>query len=392
MAKTLDKVNRGVGTEAISVADLRRDDGLGRDIAGLICLKGNNQIERTETQRSYIRERERRMGQEAFLGRTQVPREPSSGKIAAFHFREDVVPGYDELEASEHLQDLWEPHQVSFQDGYLVVVDNTRVLFIDREGELTSVTSPWFRSLHSAQLLSNGHASGTVLVSSAGIDAVLLCDMNASTATVLTWWSALNIPGSVTRSGRRFRWSAGGELHEYDAVGRLIGVTELDDIHIAGLANGDRVLGINDAQLVSNDIWVTTFHAGQVAHVVPGIEDSYVPVADGFRQPHSLVTGDGSIRSIVSSSAGIFYYLGRSANCAFHFANVDGKEPEDAGREWLQSATRIGNDLYAVVDVNRRQITLLDVHARSYRHVTYDPNLAIQMVARDRFRDQRSWK
>jgi hypothetical protein len=368
----------------IDLTELECDQSLGRDVAALLCIKGNNQRERTATQRSYMREREQSLGKQAFLGRTHTPREPSLGKIACFHFGEDAVPAFAELASPNHLAALWEPHQVSFQYGWIVAVENTRVIMVDGAGRERIITSPWFRSLHSAQLVSvHGGEPDQLLVSSAGIDAVLLCDIRTPSTTVLAWWSALNLPGSQTRSGRTLRLDEDGDLWEYDAAGTVLCTTPLDELHSAGLANGDRTLCINDAHLVDDTILVTSFHAGQVATVVLGMEDSYRPMANGFRQPHSLVTQGGAIRSIVSSAAGIFHYFDQVNGASFTFGTVEGKDAQDREREWLQSATSIAPDLYAVVDVNRRQITLLDVHGHRYRHVKYDPNLAIQMVAPD---------
>ncbi len=367
----------------IQVEYLEYDSNLGRDIPSLICIKGNNQNDRTNTQKSYILQRFKQMGENVYYGRVGSPREPSEGKIARFHLNNSVIPAYEQLEAPSPLSAMYEPHEVSFQYGLTVTVENDSVTLIDtRASEIRKISSPWFKSLHTAQLIPDEEGElNRMLVSSTGIDTVLLLDITKTDPDVISYWSAFNMPKGKTKSGRIFRVEDTGKITEINNDGNVINNFDIKSLHPAGFANGNRVLCINSAKHIGGKVVVTSFHTGEVASIELGNPDSYKLIAGGYKNPHSLDMASDTTSSIISTSEGIWYYNHQGKTTAFDFRGLPGKSPEDSSREWLQTATRIGQDLYAIVDVNRRQITLLDVKKRKYRIIPFDRKLSIQMIA-----------
>src|SRR2546421_10996691 len=60
----------------MQVECLEYDYNLGKGISSLICIKGNNQNDRTNAQKSYILQRFKQMGENVYYGRVGSPREP----------------------------------------------------------------------------------------------------------------------------------------------------------------------------------------------------------------------------------------------------------------------------------------------------------------------------
>lgn len=372
---------RNTPPEYKRVEELRYDDSLGRDLPTLVCIKGNKQEQKSVEQIKTLKSRGK--SGEVFLGKVGKPRDPEIGKIARFNLGADSIPCFEELEPIPGLQTVYEAHEISFQHDLGVAVDNQNVILIDpRTGEQTKFTSPWFRNLHTAQLLKDEHGRiPQMLVSSTGIDAALLVDITQPNPQIVSFWSGYNMPGEKTKSGRKIRINAAGIIEEYSDTNDLINRLSIQELPQLGFANGDRVVSLNSAKQIGPDTIITSFHKGEVAKVRLDEGSSYQTVIDGLKHPHSVTVNGNAISSVTSTLQGIWYHYEKDRTVGYDFRNFPGKDFEYGDKEWIQTATHLTSDLVSVVDINRRQITLLDIQNDTYRNVPFDRNLSIQMMA-----------
>lgn len=278
--------------------------------------------------------------------------------------------------------DIEEPTGFDVFGSKIVIASWNKLIIYDfTSNEVKIIRNDWFANLHTAVFSKDGKS---VLVASPGFDMIL--EVAVENGEVIWEWCAWEHGYPVSKSEKYFftrdRLFKDVERH----LGReVVYVDNPQKYKGYGIPVGDRANHLNGAIYDFDDnILATLYHRGKVIKIDRKTKIATELYSD-LTQPHGLGK-DGAHGYIVTSTGG--------ENARLEFLDQDFKllrkirvsgvpgirEGLPESLEWLQYTTRIDENIYAMVDIHRSAIFLVNPKDRTYRTIRLPKEWSVQMI------------
>lgn len=383
VAEALNRVRKSEGPSAQSLGqepgpvkeeflgDFQYDSSLGRDLRVAVVVKGTNQEERNL---SFL---QRRLGK-SFDG-SVTSRGPLHGLVRLASLDADQI-GPTEDKSTLYLDD---PNGFDVHGSKLLISSWNKLILHDyASGQTRVIHNNWFRHLHSVKFSPDGRRA---LVASSGMDMILEIDLETEQTT---WeWSAWEHGYPVSYSGKVFYTRDPSYRGEETVEGRKVELIEdpakFPDI---GLPTGLRAANITGAHYdADGNILAAFLYRGKLIRINRETKQPQEVASLSF--PHGFKQIDPN-RFVATSTTGdsprfaVFDNQFRLIREITPFGLPETREgfPRDRIMEWIQTVDPLGKNLYAMVDIHRRALFLIDTEKNRYRKITVPPSWAIQTV------------
>ncbi|HTL47839.1 MAG TPA: 50S ribosomal protein L11 methyltransferase, partial [Verrucomicrobiae bacterium] len=353
--------------------DFTYDPSLGRDLRVAVVVKGTNQLERNAV---FLA---RRLGGAKIDGST-TSREPLHGLVSLTDLNRDALT----LEGAQQNLLLDDPNGFDVHGTRAVITSWNKVIVQDFvTGAMQVFRNPWFRHLHSAVFSPDGTK---ILVDSAGLD--MLLEIDAKTGEVLWEWSAWEHGYPESFSGEIFytRDRAFENVKIKDGK-KVVYVSDPAALPEIGIPTGLRTANITGADYDRDgNILATLLYRGKLIRIDKQTKEARelpypAEAAHGF---HALPGG-----FMVTSTTGKdphFAFLGPDLRVQTKIS-LDGLPgiregfPEAPEMEWLQNTTQVAPHIFALVDIHRKALYLVNFETHAYRRLDLPKEWSVHMVA-----------
>ena len=346
------------------------DPKLGWNERVVATVKTTLQVHKNDRQEEQMR----RPSPEIF-GR-EAARHYVHGFVAAFSLSHDRLDW--SLGESEWAFSALEPYAVDVWGDMIALSGGNYVWVIDiNTGEIRSCRHPWLSQAHTAQFSMDGMR---LLVASAGFDAIFEFD---------------------TRNGEvGWEWFAWEHGFERSKLGHyVVRSTERNE---ALKALGQEVLFVDDpgkfefgiptrvspAHLNSacydldGNILVTLFHQGS-GIIIDKLTGKARTVITGMVNPHKLSRRNSGGYFVSDTRRGKLIFMNERKRPVREIAltNMPDLERSDLLSEFLQNTTELRTNLFALVDIHRNSLWLVDVKRRRYRGIKFPVEWSMHDIA-----------
>ncbi|MDD5438873.1 MAG: hypothetical protein PHS37_01645 [Candidatus Omnitrophica bacterium] len=344
----------------------------------VVVVKGRDQIRRNKVQL------ERFMREVKAQGRKEAKGYPSYGLLLVSDLKADKLSG----SPTSNYTDAPEPNSVDMHGTRMAMASWDKVMLYDfMTGERQVLKNDWFANLHTVQFSPDGKR---LLVASSGFDLIIEISLEPKTFGKELWsWCGWEHGYDTSDASKKF----------YTRDARYKGIDRLPDsrqvVYVGdplryqgyGIPAGERASNINDASYGKDGkILATMFHKGVVLAIDRKTNEAAI-VYGGLRQPHGIRQNPRGGYYVTSTA-------GKYARVAFldeQFRTVSTISLEGlpvtglrkdfpAELEWLQYANWLTDDIFALTDIQRSAIHLVDVRRRAYRSISVPPEWSVQMV------------
>ncbi len=299
------------------------------------------------------------------------------GMIAAFDLSVDSVS--DNLDNTRLAFKMPEPHNVRFVNGKMLIAGNDRIRMYDlNTGSLDEITHPWFAQIHTMDVSKDG---SKILVASSGFDAIFEIDI--ATKKISWQWFAWDHGYNQSKLGHFVTASMDEARRLMESGSEVVYIQNPADYRGFGLPTRRRPVHLNAAHYDGDgNILVTLFHKGS-AIVIDRATGTPREVISGMVNPHKLIRNGKHGYFVSSTREGRLIFTDNNFNAVreiFTSRLPGGRTFFSQGVEWLQNTTQLSEDIFAVVDIYRKTLWLLDIKRRTYRGINLPAAWALHDV------------
>lgn len=346
----LDRITGCVEVEDYQKIDISTftevEDLFPRDHGLVVQLKGFNREERVTRRHNQVK-----YGQSG----SDQQREISQGGLTFISCIKGSQPNEKQI-SPDCIITCPDSRGMYYNGDYFVYASVNTINILDlKDGKVKTITNPYLAFIHSIR---EGFTSDSLLITSSGFDGILDIELNG----VMNWsW---------------FAWNNGykSDLLDFNLVNPNSYQSGL------GLPPNKRVIFPNSAIDWGDYILITSFHKGLcLIEKTTGI----LSLVDGdISNPHAIKKLDSGGIVVTDTSHGrcIFYNQNLKKVSEVIFSNLDGKDPQANGMEWLQYVSPFEKNLFIAIDSNRTCIIIFSISERTFQRISIDPSWVAQEV------------
>ena len=346
------------------------DPKLGRQERVVVTVKTTLQVHKNDRQEEQMK----RSSPEVF-GR-EAARRYVPGFVGAFSLSHDRLDW--NLGKLEWAFSALEPYAVDVRGDIMALTGGNYVRLIDiNTGETTPCLHPWLSQAHTAQFSPSGEK---LLVASAGFDAIFEFETQSG-KSVWEWFAwehgfeRSQLGHHVVRSAERTQAlkALGQDCLFVDDPGNFeFGIpTRMSPAHLNSACYD-----------FDGNILVTLFHQGSGV-IIDKLTGKARTVITGMVNPHKLSRrkSGGYFVSDTRNGKLILMDEKRRRTKDIALTNMPGIERPDLLSEFLQNTTELRNNLFALIDIHRSSIWLIDVKRRRYRGIKFPVEWSVHDIA-----------
>lgn len=287
------------------------------------------------------------------------------------------------------LTKIKEPRGIDFLNSS-TALSSENVVYVQNKNKTYKIENEWFSYIHTTKF--NPFDERKILIASSGFDLIFEYDFITQSKTFewCAWENGLQQTIDPLSGEKVFltREPAEKELLMKKNCSSIL----IQNPRRESLPTAMRAAFINSVAYHPNDenkILATLFHKGQVIEI-DRRSGQFEIVIDQLSHPH----GGAFVKDqyvATSTASGEVFIEDSSEKKIFDFRALAGKPQELSRQSWLQNTLFLSKKLMIVIDSNRTQFHIIDLHSELIDSIRYDENWAVQDIIQTSDQANHQW-